>query len=552
MTLLGLLLRRSRSVVVVSILAGVASGLGGVALIALIHVEMERSGVPSSRIGLAFGGLCLFAAVAWTLSQAAIARLGQDCVATLGLHLGTKILGLPLAEFEEADASGLLAVLTEDIARIANALVGLPLICINGPIVVACLGYVGWLSPPVLAFGIVFAAPAIVGYLMIAKHGQRHFHAARESQDALTRDYRALLDGFRELKIHRVRREAFLGECLRHDAEAVRDRSSAALTTFAVAAGWSQLVFFGFLGVLLFIVPTVWAVDRSTLAGVVLVVLYIMTPLEILVTWVPVLGRARASLVKLERLIPSLEATGLELADAAPLMPVAFREEIRLEAVTYTYRREPSDEGFVLGPADLVLRPGEIVILAGGNGSGKTTLVKLLTGLYSPDSGVIRVDGRPVLEPDRESYRQLFSIVFADGYLFARLLGLSAVTLDDRAQAGLARVGLDRSVSVRDGSFSTIDLSQGQKRRLALLTALLEDRPVYVFDEWAANQDPRFKDLFYQELLPELRAAGKALLVISHDEDDFGIADRVVRLHHGVVFESDRVEQGEGRAEWLT
>ena len=205
--------------------------------------------------------------------------------------------------------------------------------------------------------------------------------------------------------------------------------------------------------------------------------------------------------------------------------------------MTFTYHDDRDDHGFSLGPLDLTLRRGEIVVLAGGNGSGKTTLVKLLAGLYRPESGVVRIDGRAVANADGEAYRQLFSVVFADGYLFPDLRGLAADPIDEPARAGLDRLELAQWVSVRDGVFSTLDLSQGQRRRLALLGAWLEDRPFCILDEWAANQDPAFKQMFYNKLLPEMRSAGKGLLVISHDEDYFDVADRVIRLRDGRVLE---------------
>jgi putative ATP-binding cassette transporter len=145
----------------------------------------------------------------------------------------------------------------------------------------------------------------------------------------------------------------------------------------------------------------------------------------------------------------------------------------------------------------------------------------------------LRVDGRAVREQDAEAYRQLFSVVFADGYLLPDLAGLDARGLEQRARYGLDRLGLASRVTLSGCSFSTTGLSSGQKRRLALLSACLEDRPVCIFDEWAANQDRHFKQMYYHELLPELKARGKALLIISHDEDYFEIADRVIRLHEG-------------------
>jgi putative ATP-binding cassette transporter len=255
-------------------------------------------------------------------------------------------------------------------------------------------------------------------------------------------------------------------------------------------------------------------------------------------TYVPVLGRARASLLKIQSLLPEIERH----AEAEPARPIlAHRSEtvesVGLDGVTFTYRDPAEERGFTLGPLDLTLRRGEIVVLAGGNGSGKTTLVKVLSGLYRPESGVVRVDGRAVADLEAESHRQLFSVVFADGHLFGDLRGLASDSLDERARDGLERLGLSPLVSVGDGLFSTLDLSQGQRRRLALLSAWLEDRPFCILDEWAANQDPAFKRIYYAQLLPEMKAAGMGLLVISHDEEYFDVADRVIRLRDGRVLE---------------
>ena len=143
-----------------------------------------------------------------------------------------------------------------------------------------------------------------------------------------------------------------------------------------------------------------------------------------------------------------------------------------------------------MGPIDSTIRRGQIVFIIGGNGSGKTTLAKLISGLYLPESGQICLDGRPIDDANREAYRQLFSVVFDDAVIFESLWGLEAADLDERAQELLAAVELDHVVSVTNGVFSTTRLSRGQRKRLALVTAYLEDRPIYLFDEWAADQDP--------------------------------------------------------------
>jgi putative ATP-binding cassette transporter len=203
--------------------------------------------------------------------------------------------------------------------------------------------------------------------------------------------------------------------------------------------------------------------------------------------------------------------------------------------VTYTHRCERGGEGFTLGPVDLTVRPGELLFLVGGNGSGKTTLIKLLTGLYPPASGTVRHGGRAVDRASLAAYRRLFTAVFTDGFVFPSLHGPCPPGRDAKARELLSTLGLDGVVGVERGAFTTTRLSAGQLKRLALVAACLEDRPVLVLDEWASYQDPRFKRAFYREILPALKARGKTLVVISHDEAYFDVADRVVHLSGGAV-----------------
>ena len=548
MNLLRFLLKASKGVVALSVLAGVAGGVGGIGLIALIQAELARDRPSTWPMGAAFAGLCLASALLRVASQATMIRLAQGSVSRLCLHLCAKILALPLRQFEEIDPAALLAALTEDVVIVANALAGIPLVSISTTIVVVGLGYVGWLSPPALFCALIFVAPAVLGFRALADRGVRHLRSARARQDRLVGHFRSLLDGFRELKLHRARRKAFLSQALRSESEAVRDRTVDGLGLFAAAGSWGQLGFFGFIGFLLFALPGFYDLGRPTIAGVLMVVFFIMTPLEVILTWAPNLGRARVSLQKIEALLPRLDAG--EIADFPSPIHLAFHESLELRGVTHTYRGGPDGDGFRFGASDFILHPGEIVFLVGGNGSGKTTLVKLLAGLYEPDCGEIVLDGRMIDDSEREAYRQLFSVVFADGHLFPTLFGLEADGLDARANNELARLKLASRVRVEDATFSTIELSMGQRKRLALLSAMLEDRPILILDEWASHQDFQFKGIFYEELLPAWKVQGKTLLVITHDHDYFHIADRVVRLDAGLIL--DESYDNAGRAELLS
>ncbi|GAA6617715.1 ATP-binding cassette domain-containing protein [Scytonema sp. NUACC26] len=214
------------------------------------------------------------------------------------------------------------------------------------------------------------------------------------------------------------------------------------------------------------------------------------------------------------------------------ISPIKFKQ-LKLEGISHAYWGEQEENHFTLGSIDLTFSPQELVFLVGGNGSGKSTFAKLITGLYVPETGKIFVDGKLVEERNRDWYRQHFSAVFSDFYLFDKLLGLDYTKLDNQIQDYLVKLHLDSKVKVKEGKFSTTALSQGQRKRLALLTAYLEDRPFYVFDEWASDQDPVFKEIFYTQLLPELKSKGKTVLAISHDDRYFHLADRVLKLDYG-------------------
>jgi putative ATP-binding cassette transporter len=551
MNLVRLLLSSSRRTALLAVAAGLAGGAASVGLIALIHAALNRSdglislihavlhrdSPEAGALAWGFAGLCLVVLLTRIASQALLIRLAQGSVFRLHTGLSRRILDVPLGRLERIGAHRLLAVLTDDVPALGHALLGLPILCVNAAILLCCLVYLGWLSPLLLGGVLGFLAAGILSYQLLVARALGQLGRARQDQDALMKHFRGLTEGVKELKVHSPRREAFLTQLLEATAASLRDRNTAGMTLYAAAGSWGQLLFFVCIGLLLFAVPGAGGVARGVISGYVLTILYAMSPLETIMTWLPVMGRARVALRAVEDLGLSLAAGGGEGGAAAPERPPACCEELVLAGVTHAYQGEADDTGFVLGPVDLTLRRGELVFLVGSNGGGKTTLAKLLVGLYAPAGGEVRLDGRPVGDADREAYRQLFSAVFADGYLFDRLLGLDFPGLDAKARAYLARLELADKIRVEGGALSTTDLSQGQRKRLALLCAYLEDRPVYVFDEWAADQDPRFREVFYTELLPELKARGKAVLVISHDERYFCVADRVVKLDYGQLRE---------------
>src|SRR5262249_12196860 len=212
--------------------------------------------------------------------------------------------------------------------------------------------------------------------------------------------------------------------------------------------------------------------------------------------------------------------------------------------VSFHYREIASDTAFRIGPIDFTLRAGELVFIMGGNGSGKSTFVKVLAGLYKPDSGQILLDGRPVTDRNREGYRSLFTAIFADYHLFPRLYGLFDPDMT-RIRQLLTELGLADKTQVIDGEFKTVELSTGQRKRLGLIVSLLEKRPILLLDEWPAEQDPEYLRKFYHELLPEFIRMGHTVVAISHDDryiDEAHLRARVIRMEEGRVVDQRTLE----------
>jgi putative ATP-binding cassette transporter len=536
MKLIVFLLRASWRVVLAAGIVGGISGAASVALLALInYVLFGNAQTSPAMLASLFAVLCIVILTTQIVSQILLSRLTQTSIARLRLGLARRILESPLKHLEEIGTYSMLASLTNDVGVVSQAMNGVPVLGVNLVILACGSIYLGWLSLGLLAGALSFCIFGVASYWYFSRFAQRYIERAREAQDLLTKRIEELIEGIKELKMHHARRREFLDDVLRPAEWAARNSQFIGDGLNNAAIAWGRLAFFVAIGLLLFTGRTFFAIDAATLVAYVLTILYLMSPLEQIMGWLPFLGWATASVSQIERL-------GLMLDEKEPetLMPktIAQWRQIDLFGVTHTYHREGQPHDFVLGPIDLTLVPGEIVFIIGGNGSGKTTLGKLITGLYAPENGEIQLDGQSVDADNREDYRQLFSVVFDDAVVFDSLWGLDAADLDRRAREYLCQLELDHKVTVTDGTFSTVNLSRGQRKRLALLTAYLEDRPIFVFDEWAADQDPVFRKIFYLRLLPELKQRGKTVLAITHDDRYFAHADRIVKLEVGQVVET--------------
>ncbi|MFO1074507.1 MAG: cyclic peptide export ABC transporter [Geminicoccaceae bacterium] len=340
-----------------------------------------------------------------------------------------------------------------------------------------------------------------------------------------------LLGGFKEVKLSTARgQDLHENYLVRRSAASHRYRVDSA-RRFNAGANVTNIFFYILIGTLVFGLPD--NLETSQIAAKVInVIIFVGSAIEIVLRALPMLAKANLAVESLDRLERRLDEADERADLAAAARGPALRDRIACRMLSYSYFDPDGKEMFRIGPVDFEVRAGEILFIVGGNGSGKSTLIRLLARLYEPRTGAMFWDGAPVDQDNLAEYRNLFSAIFSDFHLFDRLYGLDGVDGEEVA-ALLERMELSHKTGYAQGRFSRLDLSTGQRKRLALVTTLLEDKAVWIFDEWAADQDPTFRRVFYEELLPEWRARGKTLVVVTHDDRYFHVADRVLVMEEG-------------------
>ena len=530
------LIRQSRGLLLAAAIASVISGVCGVLLVTQINSALTLEN-HSSALAWTFAGLAVATMLFRMLSSVLFQRLGQCALADLRHYISSRAMAADLRRLEILGSARIQSALSEHSANVAQFFVSMPGILTNAVIVIGCMVYMALLSWQIFIAAVVMIGLGSLGYHLAHLQAIRHLDEASTRQDRLYGHFRSLTDGAKELRLHAGKRHVFGREVLGRSIDGVRRSRTLGMSIFVASASWGNFLIYAFIGLVLFVLVGDIPGRNQIMTGFALVFLYMVIPLEELLLNIPLANLARVANARIEDIVKDIPAANSEQTIVSSL-PLTF-DRLVLRGVTHRYYHEKSDGMFELGPLDLEFRPGSVTFLVGGNGSGKTTLAKLLVGLYAPELGEVVLDGEPVGTHNRDRYRQLFSAIFSDFHLFERILAIKRSDLDEAGNKLLRRLHLQHKVKVSDGAFTTRALSQGQRKRLALVVACLEGRPFLVFDEWAADQDPVFKDVFYYELLPELKAQGKAVLVISHDDRYFHLGDRLLKLEEGKLLLSD-------------
>jgi putative ATP-binding cassette transporter len=516
-------------------------GISNASILAAINTGVQDTS-SGQKPGLWAASLFLVALLLFMKSQQFVTITAtaevEAIIHKLRLRLMDLIRRSELLEIEKIGRARIVASITSDTAILTQAS---NMLCftVQGAVLILFVGlYVAYLSIVafLLTLVIVSGAGTVFHYKNRQLSVQKGESAAWERRlfDRLT-DF---LDGFKEVRLNAARSEDLFNDALEVSKTAANIKIRTQAETFKMIVT-SQISMYILLGAVVFVAPNLSdTLGGASIAKTTTALLFVVGACFGLVQSIPILLNANAAASRIERLEDALQATLVEGERRAITAPKRF-EQIEMRNIEFRYTDKFSDTVFKIGPIDFTLQRGELVFITGGNGSGKSTFLRVLSGLYPPDSGEVLLDGRPVTDANRDEYRGLMSAIFFDYHLFQRLYGIADADPSDVNRL-LTQFRLADKTSLGNGEFRTLDLSGGQRRRLALIVSLLEKRPIMLLDEWTAEQDPEFRLKFYDELLPDMMRAGATIVVITHDDrylDELHLPARRIKMDYGRIVE---------------
>lgn len=338
--------------------------------------------------------------------------------------------------------------------------------------------------------------------------------------------------GFKDLLMSRKHGSSYISNSIRPPSlETARHNTNIQMLSVAVEQSINALLILGF-GVSM-ILYLEWIQASQELA-----VQFIALLLFILPSFIKVIGffneikDAENALDQINELDADISKSMVVPTEELTYIPQKGEPIITLKGFQYAYNE--SEHGFKLGPVDLQLFDNQITVINGGNGSGKTTIFNLIAGLYESNGGEMFFQDKKITNDNIRSYRDLFCTYFTDSPVFDSLDHVSKENME-KGERYIKLLELEGKTTISTTTIAQTNLSFGQRGRLNLLRLLLEDRPIYMLDEWAANQDLHFKEKFYEEIIPELKKLGKTVILITHDDRFYHIADRVVTMRNGMI-----------------
>ena len=521
--------RGDKSILILAILS-IASGFGNALIIFTINIATNSENNMKIKLLVYFVlGIILYV-YGQKIVRGRLIEVTNGIVYEKRMEVVRSILKAPYKRFEEIEKGIIESTLnndTETISRFTNIIIGgitsaITLIC--------CFMYLGFINMYALLLSVTIILLIASIYYLVGRYASRIGEESRDLQNIFFKFINDLIGGFKELSLSEKKKNEF-EEDMEMSCDKYRIKRGQSALAFANMFVIGELLFTLAIGAIAIIFPLILKnLKTANVTSYVFILLYMVGPVHGILDTIPNLIDVRISIKRINSLLQEITSLQDENVNETEVSD-EIKINLKLNEIEYDYDKN-DERSFKVGPISYEFNSKEIVFITGGNGSGKSTLAKLITGLYKPSKGEITLNNIKVPE---KILSENFSAVFGDFYLFDKLYGIDYKDKEKEIKKYLEILQLDKKVEIKDGKFSTTKLSTGQKKRLALLVTYLEDRLIYLFDEWAADQDPEFRLFFYDTLLPELKERGKCVIAITHDEHYFNLADKIIKMEMGLL-----------------
>lgn len=513
------------------------AGIGSTGSLAVINMASQN--LQANEINISYVLMFLSVVGIFSLSFKYILTqcisITEDVLHKVRLRLSDKIRRTDLLNIEVIGKTTIYNRMTQELSMISQMAIYLIQAMQSAVLLVCVTIYVGFLSRVAVVLVVLMVG---IGFLVLMKKDKVSTARLKETDQADIQYFTALtdiIDGLKEIKLNR-KKGSDIFDSFEGISENVRRLKIDANHLFAQNMVFSQTFIFLVLGVIVFVLPQFKETFVQDILSTTTAMLFAIGPLSSLIATIPYYEKVNLSVSN----IYALEAELDQRMNPDEVLTVDNKnrfygfKQIHVNGLYFDYMNQDKQDSFSVGPMDLTIDKGEVIFVVGGNGSGKTTFLKALTTLYKIQAGSITVDDERVDQSSFHEYRELFSAIFYDFHLFSKLYGL--MEIDQKKVDDLLKLmEINDKTEFRGDGFTHINLSSGQRKRLALIVSFLEDKPIYIFDEWAADQDPAFKDYFYYDLLTKLKSEGKTVIAVSHDDRYFHLADRVIKLEFGKI-----------------
>lgn len=536
MKIFSLFLKKSPFTFLVAI---ITASLSGISISFLIDTIQEAIKTKMAEPAFLVGSFIIYwlgFGITSFISVKTMTMLSENVVLDMRKMVSSKILKASFQSME-MEKNRLFTILTHDIPTISGAISKLPNVLTGASMIIGCVVSMAFISLELFGMFLALLVVAFVFFKMPMNAYRGKMRESRDVQNRLFGYFEALIYGLKELSLSKNLRKSFKEDVLYPACEDQRDYNMEARVRLTFISKWGEMLLLMGLGVMLFLVWRLGVSSMEEYGEFLVIALFLIPGLQRVSNFLPNLG-------KIDVALEQINTAGFTLDQHAEVetAPVIFKEKpnealISFKEVTFSYFHADEKKFFQLGPVSFDINKGEIVYLIGGNGSGKSTLAKVLCGLYSPESGDVFYSGNRIAQANMDAYRESYAAIFFDFHLFDHLNHIKSDFWKTKAEEYLKLFELDKKVKIENDQLSTTSLSTGQRKRLALLLSLLEDKPIYLFDEWAAGQDPYYKNVFYKRILPDMKAMGKTLFIVTHDEQYFDCADRILFLQEGKLVE---------------